>query len=99
MQIIGECEKTRNDFELRKRGNNKKISGKCIRGDVKLTAVNTENSHFSDVLGNKDKKDGKQESGRTVLSPDRNRENGLQGICFPPLKNINDVILIFLACL
>ena len=24
MQIIGECEKTRNDFELRKRGNNKK---------------------------------------------------------------------------
>ena len=47
----------------------------------------------------KDKKDGKQESGRTVLSPDRNRENGLQGICFPPLKNINDVILIFLACL
>ena len=44
-------------------------------------------------MGNKDKKDGKQESGRTVLSPDRNRENGLQGICFPPLKNINDVIL------
>ena len=38
-------------------------------------------------------KDGKQESGRTVLSPDRNRGNGLQGICFPPLKNINDVIL------
>ena len=48
---------------------------------------------FSDAVGNKDKKDGKQESGRTVLSPDRNRENGLQGICFPPLKNINDVIL------
>ena len=34
MQIIGECEKTRNDFELRKRGNNKKVcklkSGKAV---------------------------------------------------------------------
>lgn len=71
----------------------KKYQGQWIRGDVQLTAGKTENAHFSDVMGNKDKKDGKQESGRTVLSPDRNRENGLQGICFPPLKNINDVIL------
>lgn len=71
----------------------KKISGQWIRGDVQLTAGKTENAHFSDAVGNKDKKDGKQESGRTVLSPDRNRGNGLQGICFPPLKNINDVIL------
>ena len=34
MQIIGECEKARNDFELRKRGNNKKAcklqSGKAV---------------------------------------------------------------------
>lgn len=60
----------------------KKISGQWIRGDVQLTAGKTENAHFSDVMGNKDKKDGKQESGRTVLSPDRNRENGLQESVF-----------------
>ena len=39
MQIIGECEKTRNDFELRKRGNNKKAAcgtGRYLRGNLLL---------------------------------------------------------------